>query len=131
MLFRSIELTEHLAPVRILAKRLRPDSGGPGRQRGGLGQEVVLESVAKTPIRAAVQAERIRTPAEGLLGGGAGACGEVLVNGRPTADSKGTVMLAQGERIVLRMPGGGGFGDPSERSAEAARLDRERGYVTS
>ena len=126
-----IELTEHLVPVRILAKRLRPDSGGAGRQRGGLGQEIILESVAEQPIRVAVQAERIRTPADGLLGGRAGACGEVLYNGRPVDDAKGIITLSRGERIVLRLPGGGGFGQPAERSTNALRDDLLQGFVTA
>jgi len=125
-----VELTEHLVPVRIVAKRLRVDSGGAGRQRGGLGQEVVLESVADVPVNVAVQAERIRTPADGLLGGRAGALGEVLFNDRPVADAKGIVTLARGDRVTLRLPGGGGYGDPRSRSIEAARADAEQGFVT-
>lgn len=124
-----VELTEHLAPVLVHAKRLRPDSGGVGRQRGGLGQEVVIESVSKAPMRVSIQAERIRTPAEGLLGGGPGACGETLVNDRPAADSKGVVTLEQGDRITLRLPGGGGFGDPRERDPALAASDLTLGYV--
>lgn len=124
-----VELTEHLAPVLVHAKRLRPDSGGVGRQRGGLGQEVIIESVSKSPMRVSIQAERIRTPAEGLLGGGPGACGETLVNDRPAADSKGVVTLEQGDRITLRLPGGGGFGDPRERDPALAARDLTLGYV--
>lgn len=124
-----VELTEHLAPVLVHAKRLRPDSGGVGRQRGGLGQEVIIESVSKSPMRVSIQAERIRTPAEGLLGGGPGACGETLVNDRPAADSKGVVTLEQGDRITLRLPGGGGFGDPRERDPALAARDVTLGYV--
>lgn len=124
-----VELTEHLAPVLVHAKRLRPDSGGVGRQRGGLGQEVIIESVSKSPMRVSIQAERIRTPAEGLLGGGPGARGETLVNDRPAADSKGVVTLEQGDRITLRLPGGGGFGDPRERDPALAARDLTLGYV--
>ena len=124
-----IELAEHLAPIRILAKRLIPDSGGTGRHRGGLGQEVVIESTARTPMRASIQAERIRTPASGLIGGGAGALGQVLVNDRPVADAKGTVTLERGDRVVLRMPGGGGFGKASERDPTSAARDIAMGYV--
>ena len=126
-----VELSEHLAPVRIIAKRLRADSGGAGRQRGGLGQEVVLESASNAPMRVAIQAERIRTPADGLLGGGAGACGEVFVNGRPAADAKGMVTLQRGDRIVLRLPGGGGYGKLSERDPVLVARDLAMGYVTA
>lgn len=125
-----IELSEHLAPFRIVSKRLTPDSGGAGRWRGGLGQEVIIESLAKAPMRAAIQSERIRSPADGLLGGAPGACGEVLVNGRKVADAKGVVILERGDRITLRMPGGGGHGKPSERDPGARARDLEMGYVT-
>ena len=125
-----MELAEHLAPLRFVAKGLIPGSGGPGRQRGGLGQEVVIESVAKTAVRVGIRAERLRVPAEGLLGGGAGACGEVLVNGHRVPDAKGMITLERGDRIVLRTPGGGGFGKPSERDPAAAERDRTMGYVT-
>lgn len=107
-----IELSEHLAPLRVVSKRLLPGSGGEGRHRGGMGQEVVIESTASAPIRAAVQAERIRSPADGVLGGGPGACGEVLLNGRKVDDAKGVVIMRRGDRIVLRLPGGGGYGPP-------------------
>jgi N-methylhydantoinase B len=118
-----VELSEHLAPLRVHVKRLRPDSGGLGRRRGGRGQEVVIESVSKAPMRVSIQAERIRTPAEGVLGGGPGAPGEVLVNGEPAADPKGMVTLHDGDRITLRLPGGGGFGDSRDSGAGPPRRD--------
>ena len=124
-----IELAEHLAPIRILSKQLSPGSGGTGKQRGGLGQEVVIESTARTPMRVSIQADRIRTAASGLLGGGAGSRGEVLVNDRPVADVKGMVTLERGDRIVLRMPGGGGFGNALERDPAAVLRDIAMGYV--
>jgi N-methylhydantoinase B len=100
-----------------------------GRWRGGLGQEVVIESLAKAPMRAAIQSERIRSPADGLLGGAPGVLGEVLLNGKKVPDAKGMVILERGDRLVLRMPGGGGYGNPAERDPAAAAHDREMGYV--
>ena len=126
-----IELSEHLAPLRILSKRLLPDSGGIGMHRGGLGQEVVIESTAKNPIRAAIQAERIRIPARGLLGGGQGALGVVLHNGTPVADAKGSITMMKGDRLTLRLPGGGGFGKAADRSAAAIAHDIAMGYVSA
>jgi N-methylhydantoinase B len=81
-------------------------------------------------MRAAIQSERIRSPADGLLGGAPGACGEVLVNGRKVADAKGVVILERGDRITLRMPGGGGYGKATERDPASTKRDREMGYVT-
>jgi N-methylhydantoinase B/oxoprolinase/acetone carboxylase alpha subunit len=54
----------------------------------------------------------------------------VLVNGRKVADAKGIVILERGDRILLRMPGGGGYGAPSERDPAHAKRDREMGYVS-
>src|SRR5260370_37236502 len=45
----SIEISEHIAPLRFHHKKLRPDSGGAGRHRGGLGQEILIESRSDTP----------------------------------------------------------------------------------
>jgi N-methylhydantoinase B len=73
-------------------------------------------------------AERCRFPAAGLSGGGAGACGEVLIDGQAT-DHRRNVVLKNGQRIVLKTPGGGGFGDAQERDAGARQRDREEGYV--
>ena len=76
-----IEVSEHIAPLRFHHKRLRPDSGGPGRHRGGLGQEILLESRSVTPIAVSFLAERTRFPAFGIEGGQAGAPGELRING--------------------------------------------------
>ena len=65
----AIEITEHIAPLRVHYKRLRPDSGGPGRHRGGLGQEIALESRSETPIAVSFLAERTIFPAFGIEGG--------------------------------------------------------------
>ena len=54
----SIEISEHIAPLRFHHKKLRPDSGGAGRHRGGLGQEILIESRSDTPIAVSFLAER-------------------------------------------------------------------------
>lgn len=125
------ELFEQLTPLRIVSKRLRADSGGAGRHRGGLGQEIELESTASVPIRISLQTDRIRTAATGLLGGGPGALGEVLLNGSPVPDAKGIFMLMPGDRLTVHSPGGGGFGDPRERDPALRKNDAVMGYVTT
>lgn len=126
----SIEISEHIAPLRFHHKKLRPDSGGPGRHRGGLGQEILIESRSETPIAVSFVAERTLIPAFGIEGGGAGATGEVRING-DLVDPKRQYVLNTGDTVVLATPGGGGHGDPRQRAADARRADAAAGYVTA
>jgi N-methylhydantoinase B len=125
----SIEISEHIAPLRFHHKALRPDSGGPGRHRGGLGQEILVESLSDTPIAVSFLAERTIFPAFGIEGGAAGAAGELRINGEKT-DPKRQYVLARGDTVTLKTPGGGGHGDPRGRDPAALEQDIAQGYVT-
>lgn len=119
----AIEITEHIAPLRVHQKRLRTDSGGPGRHRGGLGQEIALESRSETPIAVSFLAERTIFPAFGIEGGQAGAPGVLRINGEKV-DPKKQYILSCGDTVVLATPGGGGHGDPEQRANVARERDR-------
>ena len=123
------EIVERDTPFITRYKRLRPGSGGTGQFRGGLGQELLLENRHPTPLPVLFITERLKFPAPGLLGGGAGALGEVLHNGKPLVDSRVQIILAQGDTLLLRTPGGGGYGDPAQRDPAAVERDRKLGYV--
>ncbi|KAF0103495.1 MAG: hydantoinase B [Rhodospirillaceae bacterium] len=125
----SIEISEHIAPLRFHHKKLRPDSGGAGRHRGGLGQEILIESRSETPIAVSFLAERTIFPAFGIEGGRDGAPGELRINGEKT-DPKRQYVLNKGDTVSLGTPGGGGHGDPKLRSAAALAADVAAGYVT-
>lgn len=125
-----VELIERNAPMLIRKKELRPDSGGAGRFRGGLGQEVVFEVTSDTPIGMIFMAERCRFPAPGASGGGHGAPGELTIDGE-SIDHRRNVVLTKGQIVTLRTPGGGGFGPPQHRSAEQRSADQRDGYTTS
>lgn len=125
----AVEISEHIAPIRIHYKRLRPDSGGPGRHRGGLGQEILIESRSPTPIAVSFLAERTIFPAFGIEGGQDGAPGVLRINGEKV-DPKRQYVLKTGDTVMLATPGGGGHGDPRERSAAAIARDLAEGYVT-
>ena len=125
----AIEISEHIAPLRFHHKRLRPDSGGPGARRGGLGQEIAIEVLSETPIAVSFLAERTIFPAFGIEGGRAGAPGAVLINGEKT-DPKRQYVLRKGDTVTLRTPGGGGHGDPSARDPAVVAADLAAGYVT-
>jgi N-methylhydantoinase B len=123
----SIEISEHIAPLRFHHKRLRPDSGGVGRHRGGLGQEILMESRSNSPIAVSFLAERTVVPAFGIEGGGAGAVGELRINGA-WVDPKRQYLLHNGDQVLLRTPGGGGHGaaNRSSTGGPPARTSRRR-----
>jgi N-methylhydantoinase B/oxoprolinase/acetone carboxylase alpha subunit len=123
-----VEIIESNGPLFVHAKRLRPGSGGDGAHRGGLGQDIDFECTADKPILAVFMTERIRFGAPGLQGGGHGAPGAVLING-VQIDTHKQHPLVRGDRITLRTPGGGGYGDPANRDAERRVRDRVLGYV--
>jgi N-methylhydantoinase B len=123
-----VELIERNSALFVHRKKLRAGSGGLGRHRGGLGQEVLFEVRSPTPIGVIFMAERCRFPADGVNGGGQGAPGEVLIDGLKV-DHRKNVVLRNGQTILLRTPGGGGAGDPDERPAALAEEDRREGYV--
>jgi N-methylhydantoinase B len=123
-----IEISEHIAPLRFHYKRLRPDSGGAGRHRGGLGQEILLENRSDTPIAVSFLAERTRFPAFGIEGGEPGAPGVLRINGEHV-DPKRQYVLRYGDQVQLSTPGGGGHGDPTKRSEANRIADLRAGYV--
>jgi N-methylhydantoinase B len=103
-----IEVAERTAPVLIHHKKLRPGSGGLGRQHGGRGLEMLIESEAAN-VATVFVTERLRFAAPGLFGGGPGALGEVLIDGAPV-DTRRLQTLQKGSRVTIRTPGGGGYG---------------------
>ena len=124
-----IELSEQLAPLRFHYKQLRPDSGGPGKFRGGLGQEILIESRSDRLIAVSFLAERTIYPAFGIEGGGQGGVGVLKVNGERT-DPKKQYVLKRGETVYMATPGGGGHGAPGSRDRALLEHDLIEGYVT-
>lgn len=123
-----VELIERNSALFVHRKELRPGSGGDGRHRGGLGQEIHVEIRTETPVGMIFMAERCRFPAPGFGGGTAGATGEVLIDGAPV-DHRRNVVLKHGQTVTLRTPGGGGYGAPVDRTPAAKAADRLAGYA--
>ncbi len=123
------EILERDTPFVTRYRRLRPGSGGVGRYRGGLGQEVLLENRHPGALPTVFLTERLKFAAPGLVGGGPGALGEVLLNDQPLADTRVQVILAPGDTLLLRTPGGGGYGAVVERDPRAIERDRLLGYL--
>lgn len=107
-----IEVVEALTTLQVLEKSLLRESGGSGAHRGGSGQRVLFRAVGSTPIRVSMFADKIRTQAFGLYGGGNGAPGSISVNGVPVENPKAEVTLQPGDVLDLVLPGGGGYGSP-------------------
>ncbi len=126
-----VEVIETTSPVVVRRKELRPDSGGPGRYRGGLGQTIELEVRTGEPYAVSVLSDRMRFAAEGYLGGGPGARAAFTTSESQSRAPKMTQLLDAGTRFVLQLPGGGGFHDPEDRDPAAVRDDVAEGLVTA
>ena len=111
-------------------REFREGSGGAGRFRGGLGQVIELGGAGAAPVALLCNFERVRNPARGRDGGGAGAPGTVaLRSGRPIRP-KGRQTVPPRDAIRLELPGGGGFGDPRGRDPQRVRDDVLDGLIT-
>ena len=129
------ELIEHTVPLRVHRYQLRPDSGGPGRRRGGLGLIYEFEVLTDEPFAMTCALGRTAVPPFSAEGGGPGETTllEVWRDGEIVAIlSRHTAYpLRRGDRIVLKTGGGGGFGAPEQRPPQAIADDLAAGYVTS
>ena len=127
----QVEPTEATAPIRITRRELRPDSGGAGQFRGGLGQHIEMISSAGEDYLVFLSVERVRFAAEGRHGGRPGAKGRIRI-GEHGEDlpSKGEFRVPGDQPLILETPGGGGFGAPDTRDAQAVRRDVAHGLVS-
>jgi N-methylhydantoinase B/oxoprolinase/acetone carboxylase alpha subunit len=127
------EALEMEAPIRLLQSRLRADSGGPGRHRGGLGVLREYEMLADG-IRLSHRGERHFSPAEGLAGGGSGATAHSAIrraDGREEViPSKAAARLNRGDRLIVATAGGGGHGPAASREPQAVARDVADGKVS-
>ena len=128
-----VEATENVAPVIFWKKELRPDSAGAGKTRGGFGQ--IMEIGAKSDAEFAVNAifDRVANPPKGRDGGGQGAGGWVGLNdpNGTVLRTKGFQVIPKGRRLLLKLPGGGGMGDPKARDPELVKRDVADGLITA
>ncbi|MYN12477.1 hydantoinase B/oxoprolinase family protein [Pusillimonas sp. TS35] len=126
----SAEATEQAGPMIVWRKELRPESSGAGEYRGGLGQIMELGPREGYSFRFNAMFDRIDNPARGRAGGKAGERGSVHLTDGTRLRGKGTQFVPQGQRLVLELPGGGGFGDPAKRSREALANDLRNEYLS-
>ncbi len=129
-----IEILENDTPLIVETRELLPDSGGPGRMKGGLGQREVFrvpndQYAPLPPVHLGIQAGRFIHPPEGLFGAKPGGRAQFLVNGVP-GNPYGLTQLKPGDVVTIDAAGGGGFGNPFERDPEMVAADVIEGYVT-
>jgi len=126
-----VEATEHAGPVIIWRKELRPDSGGAGKHRGGLGQ--YMEVGARDGYEFDLQAmlDRVNHPALGRRGAAAGAKTSIAQDDGAVMKGKGKQFVAHDRRVLMAFPGGGGYGDPKDRPSALVKRDLARGYISA
>ena len=112
-----IEALELEFPLRVTRYELRRGTGGAGRFRGGDG--VLRELEALAPLRYSLITERRRHAPTGAAGGSPGKPGRNSLDGEELP-AKVVGELAPGQRLRIETPGGGGYGDPVDRSRDAA-----------
>ena len=125
-----VEATEHVGPVIIWRKELRPDSGGAGQYRGGLGQ--YMEVGARTGHEFDIQAmfDRIDHPARGRRGGSEGAATTIMRDDGVPMKGKGKQFVPHGCKVRMAFPGGAGYGSVSDRDLTLVKRDLARGYIS-
>ena len=129
-----VETVEADAGVVILSYDIHPDSGGPGRWRGGVGQRITTEVLRDGCTILARGMERLRFSAWGVAGGKPGRPFRAILNEGRTDETElskiDQLSVKAGDTVTFMMPGAGGFGDPYLRAPESVRTDVERGFVT-
>ncbi len=125
-----VEVNETIAPLVFWKKEYRPDSGGAGRYRGGVGQIMEIEHAQGAPFAISSMFDRVIHPPRGRDGGGSGAVGTIGLQSGQVLNGKGRQTVPSGERLVLQMPGGGGLGEATARDPAAISRDVANGLVT-
>lgn len=130
-----LEILEAAYPVMFTQWALRPDSGGAGKSRGGLGAVYELELLEES-ADVFLFGERGRFAPKGVAGGG-----DAVLNGftyeqadgehhPPMASKMIGIKLKRGQKVRLETPGGGGYGPASGREPAKIERDIALGYVT-
>ncbi len=126
-----VEATEHAGPVIIWRKELRPDSGGAGKQRGGLGQYMEVGAREGHEFDFQAMFDRVKHPARGRQGGLDGAPTTIAQDDGSRMNGKGKQFVPYGRKVMLAFPGGAGYGEPSQRDMERVKQDLARGYISA
>ncbi len=126
-----VEATEQVGPVINWRKELRPDSGGAGQYRGGLGQ--YMEVGARKGHEFDIQAmfDRVDHPARGRRGAKSVAPTTIAQDDGSAMKGKGKQFVPAGRKVMMEFPGGAGYGAPAERDPAAVRRDLALGHISA
>ncbi len=125
-----VEATEQVGPVLILRKELRPDSGGAGEYRGGLGQFMTVGPRTGHEADFSAMLDRVHHPARGRKGGADGGATVIARSDGTAMQGKGRQFVPEGTQVEMAFPGGAGYGDPSKRDRAAVMRDLALGYIS-
>lgn len=128
-----IEILESEFPCRVTSFDMVPDSGGPGEFRGGLAYRRAYELLQDAVV--VRRYDRARFPPSGVAGGKPGSPSRFVIRlgskDEQETPASGRFEMQAGERFMLQSAGGGGFGDPRKRDAQALARDIAEGTVTA
>jgi N-methylhydantoinase B len=125
----SVEATEQVGPVVFWRKELRNGSGGAGQYRGGLGQVVEIAPAPGHEFYFNAMFDRVQNAPRGRDGGEDGLPGRVHLDDGTMLAAKGRQYVPNGSRLIIELPGGGGYGPTSKRSPELREQDLSCEYV--
>jgi N-methylhydantoinase B len=134
--FGSLEVTEARFPLHFERHEFRPDSGGDGTFRGGPGGVLTFVVETKEPALANTAGDGARHGACGILGGADGVPHRYVLQSagcppRVIRTKETGIEVHPGDRFEIESGGGGGYGDPSRRTATARAADIESGFVSA
>jgi N-methylhydantoinase B len=133
--FGSLEVAEVRFPLFFRRHEFRPDSGGDGRYRGGPGAELEMAVEVAEPAVGNTAGDGVRHGACGMQGGEDGKPHRYVLKsaGRPDRALRTKevgIAIRPGDVLDVRSGGGGGYGPPAERTADARARDLRLGFVT-
>lgn len=125
-----VEATEQVGPVIVWRKELRPDSGGAGRTRGGLGQFMDVGAAEGHEFDFQAMLDRVNHPARGRRGGEPGGPTTIARDDGTPMRGKGKQFVPHGRVVRMAFPGGAGYGPPAERDPAQVARDLALGYIS-
>jgi N-methylhydantoinase B len=128
------EFLEAVYPVRLRHYAINPDTGGPGRWRGGCGIIREFELLAPEAV-VSVRIDGVAFPPWGVNGGREGGAGRCVINPgradeRAVAPISDGTVIRRGDVVHIETGGGGGFGHPFDREPERVLADVQAGLVS-
>jgi N-methylhydantoinase B len=125
-----VEVIEDQCPLVFWRRELRPESGGPGRFRGGHGSVVEIANTEPAPFAiSAATFDRMQFAPRGRAGGRDGARARLRLASGEELVGKKLHLVPAGDRVILELPGGGGLGPPGERARDPVATELRAGLI--